>query len=198
MLSGFEACSAGEVESVTCTVKLDRPALVGVPLIVPPLPRLRPAGSDPEVTVHEYGVVPPEAARVDEYAVPTVPLGSEAVVTVSVNPVALTLMDNCLEACWAGEEESVTCTVKLDWPLLVGVPLIVPLLPRLRPGGSDPDVTVHEYGVVPPEAIRVDEYGAPTVPLGSAAVVITTPPRGLTAMERDSCAICGGVDESET
>jgi hypothetical protein len=144
ILSGCEACSAGEEESVTCTVKLDRPARVGVPLIVPLLLRLRPAGNEPDVTVHEYGVVPPEAARVDEYAVPTVPLGSEDVVTISVHPVALMLIDDCLEACWAGEEESVTRTLKLDWPARGGVPLIAPLLLRLRPAGNEPDVTVHE------------------------------------------------------
>ena len=34
-------------ESFTCTVKFDAPAAVGVPEIVPPAARVRPAGSDP-------------------------------------------------------------------------------------------------------------------------------------------------------
>jgi hypothetical protein len=103
------------------------------------------------------------------------PLGSETVVIVSVGAVELMLMENGLVAFCAGEEESVTCTVKLDWPVLVGVPLMVPPLLKLRPAGNAPDVTVHEYGVVPPEAVSVVEYGVPTVPLGSDAVVIITP-----------------------
>jgi hypothetical protein len=61
------------------------------------------------------------------------------------------------EARCSGEEESVTWTVKLDWPALVGVPLIVPFLLKLRPAGNAPEVTVHEYGVVPPAAVSVDE-----------------------------------------
>jgi len=138
-------------------VKLDGPALVGVPLIVPPLLKVRPAGNAPEVTVHEYGVVPPVAARVNEYAVPTIPFGTEAVVIVSVGALALMLMESGLVATPTGEEESATCTVKLDWPALVGVPLMVPPLLKLSPAGNAPAETVHEYGAVPPEAVSVDE-----------------------------------------
>ena len=58
-------------------------------------------------------------------------------------------------------------------PVPVGVPEIVPLLLRLRPAGSVPDKTDHEYGVLPPEAKIVDEYGCPFVPLGNEVVVIT-------------------------
>jgi hypothetical protein len=94
---------------------------------------------------------------VDEYAVPTVPLGKEAVVIVSIGAVLLMLIESgCVTFC-VGEEESVTWTVKLDWPALVGVPLIVPPLLKLRPAGNEPDVTVHEYGAVPPEAVSADE-----------------------------------------
>jgi hypothetical protein len=114
MLSGLLAFCCGEEESVTCTVKLDWPALVGVPLIVPALLKLRPAGNAPDTTVHEYGVVPPVAANVAEYAVPTIPLGNETVVIFSDPPEALMLMESGLLAFCTGEEESVTCTVKLD------------------------------------------------------------------------------------
>ena len=47
--------------SVTRTVKLLDPAVPGVPDIVPPAARLKPAGSVPLDTDHEYGGVPPVA-----------------------------------------------------------------------------------------------------------------------------------------
>jgi hypothetical protein len=179
-------------------VKLDAPALVGVPLIVPPLLKLRPPGNAPEVTVHEYGVAPPVAASANEYAVPTIPFGTEAVVIVSVGAPALMPMERGLVAFSTGEEESVTCTVKLDWPALVGVPLIVPFLLKPRPEGNAPDVTIHEYGALPPAAVSADEYAVPTLPLGATVVLITTPFRGFTLIEKAACAVCGGVEESET
>jgi hypothetical protein len=107
--------------------------------------------------VHEYGVVPPDAASVDEYAVPTIPLGNESVVIFSVGALLLMLMESGWVAFCTGEEESVTCTVKLDWPTAVGVPLIVPFVFKLKPTGNVPEVNAHEYGVVPPEAVSVDE-----------------------------------------
>ena len=54
----------------------------GVPDIVPPADRVNPAGSDPLATDHVYGGDPPEAASACEYAVPTVPAGSDEVVIV--------------------------------------------------------------------------------------------------------------------
>ncbi|MGA8232933.1 MAG: hypothetical protein WB795_15775, partial [Candidatus Acidiferrales bacterium] len=56
--------SAGELESVTCTVNDAVPAAVGVPDIAPALERVKPAFSDPEVIDHLYGVVPPVALSV--------------------------------------------------------------------------------------------------------------------------------------
>ena len=49
--------------SVTVTVKLEVAAVVGVPLMVPDELRDRPPGRLPEVTLHEYPPLPPEAAR---------------------------------------------------------------------------------------------------------------------------------------
>ncbi len=44
------------------------------------------------------------------------------------------------EAVLAGEAESVTATVKLNVPELLGSPLMVPvLLSRAKPGGNCPD-----------------------------------------------------------
>jgi hypothetical protein len=73
-------------ESVTVKVKVLVPALVGVPdktpadvNVIPVLHAPLQAGS-----VQVYGAVPFTAASVVEYAVPTVPAGSEVVVIVSV------------------------------------------------------------------------------------------------------------------
>jgi hypothetical protein len=78
-------CGVGAVESVTLAVKLNVPAVVGVPEITPVnAARLNPAGSVPELTLQLYGVVPPLACNVVVYAVPTVLPGSgAAVVSVS-------------------------------------------------------------------------------------------------------------------
>jgi hypothetical protein len=56
--------SAGELESVTCTVNDAVPAAVGVPEIEPALESVKPAFSEPEVIDHLYGVVPPAALSV--------------------------------------------------------------------------------------------------------------------------------------
>jgi hypothetical protein len=86
----------------------------------------------------------------------------------------------------------------LDWPALVGVPLIVPLLLKFRRAGKAPDATVHEYGALPPVAVSAVEYAVPTVPLGGAVVLITNPFRGFKLIQRAACAVSGGVEASET
>ena len=49
--------------SATRTVKFDKPAAVGVPLMVPPDESVTPAGSEPDSTDQEYGAVPPVTER---------------------------------------------------------------------------------------------------------------------------------------
>jgi hypothetical protein len=64
-------------ESVAVIVKLDAPAVVGVPLMTPlPVFSDNPPGSAPAVTAKLYGPVPPLAVIVWEYGVATVPLGN--------------------------------------------------------------------------------------------------------------------------
>jgi hypothetical protein len=58
--------AVGVVESVTFTVKVEEPAVVGVPEIVPVVESVKPAGKDPELMLQEYGAVPPVAASVVE------------------------------------------------------------------------------------------------------------------------------------
>jgi hypothetical protein len=50
--------------SVALTVKVYDPAAVGVPLKTPPEDRVRPGGTEPALTVNEYGAVPPSAVIV--------------------------------------------------------------------------------------------------------------------------------------
>src|SRR6185369_15111786 len=69
--------------SFTCTVKLNVPAVVGVPEMVPLDAKFSPRGIAPAVAVHVYPPLPPVAASVAEYAVPTVAPRKEDVVTLS-------------------------------------------------------------------------------------------------------------------
>ena len=118
--------------SDTLTVKLDGPAAIGVPEIVPPV-RLSPAGSEPLATDQVYGGVPPVAFSGCEYATPTVPGGNDEVLM--LNAGALITSDRAVLA--DPEALSVTLTVTLDDPAAVGVPEIVPP-ERVSPAGSDP------------------------------------------------------------
>lgn len=77
MVSVLLALCVGLPESVTVTVTVVEPAVVGVPLTVQPF-RINPAGSVP-VMEHVYGDVPPEPVMVPLYVEPTVPFGREPV-----------------------------------------------------------------------------------------------------------------------
>jgi hypothetical protein len=61
-----DVCFVGLLESVTCTVKLNVPAAPGVPEITPALLSDSPAGSEPALSAHVYGGMPPLAASVAE------------------------------------------------------------------------------------------------------------------------------------
>src|SRR5450759_1757311 len=67
--------------SFTVTTMVAGPAAVGVPEIAPAADMLRPAGSPLALKVS--GAVPHDAAKLAEYAAPTVPLGADAVVIAS-------------------------------------------------------------------------------------------------------------------
>src|SRR2546421_146265 len=85
------ACEApAPAASTTWRVKLDIPAAVGVPGMAPVLaPRLSPAGSAPAVTDQVSGAVPPAAAAVCAYAVPSVPPGRDVVVMLSADAITI-------------------------------------------------------------------------------------------------------------
>ena len=69
-----------EALSVTWIVKFAGPATDGVPLIWPAELSVKPVGSVPAEMDQVYGGVPPLAARLCEYAVPTCPFGNDEVV----------------------------------------------------------------------------------------------------------------------
>src|SRR5882672_6472101 len=69
--------------------------------------------------------------------------------------------------------ESATFAVKLNEPVVVGVPVIAPDDElSVRPGGRLPETIENVYGDMPPLATSADEYGTPTwpFPLGHASV----------------------------
>lgn len=89
MLSGTGAVTVIETvwvavsafASVTTTLNENVPPAVGVPESTPFDARLKPPGSVP-VDDHVYGVVPPLAAKVKEYAAVVDPAGSDAEVVI--------------------------------------------------------------------------------------------------------------------
>jgi len=79
------------------------------------------------------------------------------------------------------EFASVTEAVKAKLPLCSVVPEMSPLLWFSdKPSGKAPLVIWYVYGAAPPEAARVELYGAPTDPSGSLAVCIESFTGGAT------------------
>ena len=139
---------------MTLTVTVEVPALLALPLITPVvLFRDSPAGSLPEAIVHVYGVDPPVAASLTEYATFLVATGSGDVVVICKGTVMVKLKALSDEDPIA----SVTLTVKLEVPPTVGVPLMTPDDDTLRPEARLPLTNDHVYGVDPPVAAKVLE-----------------------------------------
>ena len=67
-------------------------------------------------------------------------------------------MESAFVAVFAGVQESVARTVKLDVPYAVGVPLTTPVAALSeRPAGRLPALSDHAIGVAPPEEASVCE-----------------------------------------
>ena len=66
MITDSAAVAEADALSVTRTVKLLDPAAPGVPDIIPPAARLKPAGSVPLASAHAYGGDPPDASSACE------------------------------------------------------------------------------------------------------------------------------------
>jgi hypothetical protein len=174
--------------SVAPIVKLNVPAVLGVPVSIPLEKRLSPAGKEPAKSDQVYGGVPPVAVRGCEYIVPVIPDGSGEVVVIVGGIVVLRL--KAFSAIrWP---VSVTRIVKLNEPSAVGVPVSPPPDERLNPcGKEDPGASDQVYGGVPPVAVKVCEYAVPTIPDGSVAeVVIDSGGIGPIVRLKAFCAFC--------
>jgi len=79
-------------------------------------------------------------------------------------------------------------------PAVVGVPLTVQP-ESVSPAGSVP-VIEQEYGVVPPVAVIVPEYGTSTVPFGSVPAIASG--AGEITIVSFWVAFCAGLPESVT
>ena len=71
---------------------------------------------------------------------------------------ALTVIEVAADCFCTGDPLSLTVAVKLDVPLEVGVPEIVPVVAaNVKPAGRLPDVIDHVYAGVPPLACNACE-----------------------------------------
>ena len=115
------------------------------------------------------------AVRVCEYDVPATPEGNGEAVGITSGA---GLMASVKAMLAVAEFASVTVTKNTAAPTVVGVPVTAPAEDMERPGGNAPRASDQEYGAVPPAAAGVCEYGAPAVPAGKVADVVTL--KGLT------------------
>jgi hypothetical protein len=140
--------------SVATTENVKVPCFVGVPEMTPvPEPIDRPGGRLPLATLHLYGGAPPIAVKAAvAYATPTVALGSAGTET-RIGAGSVRTVKERTGVAAVRSWLSTTPTTKVNWPVLVGVPLRTPVVELSdMPGGSDPDpgVTDHVKGAVPP------------------------------------------------
>jgi hypothetical protein len=86
-------------------------------------------------------------------------------------PPPVIVMDNPLVSLPA---ELAALTVKEDFPAVVGVTVMVPVVSdKFKPGGNSPLSTLHVMGLFP-VAASVRLYAVPTTPFGNDVVVIAT------------------------
>jgi hypothetical protein len=64
------------------------------------------------------------------------------------------MLKGAVSTAFVGVWESVTMTVKSELPVVVGVPLMIPSLVKVNPGGRFPALMLHVYGCLPPLAIN--------------------------------------------
>lgn len=151
-VSGLVAVSWGLDESLTATVKLKVPELVGVPDTTPDdKSKFKPDGrEEPCPSDQVYGWTPPVADIWAEYGWPR-SASDNFDVSIAKAPGVLTEILKFVVVVFIGLEESVTLTVKLNKPVFRGVPTIKPPVVTERPGGNEPEKT-QLYGAWPPDA----------------------------------------------
>lgn len=152
-----ETVSAGDSESLTCKVNLYVPVTVGVPEIVAvadPEVREIPAGSlDPAASDQVYGAQPPVAEIVVLYLEFRAAFGKGLGLVMLNNPGAMVRL-KLADALAVGSSESVTTVLTAKLPTWHVVPEMVALgVPELNANPEGNPELVHEYGVIPPEAV---------------------------------------------
>lgn len=81
------------------------------------------------------------ALKVVVYEVPSLP--AARLVDVIESPEAEIVNDSCADAVCAGDPLSLTATVKVDVPVAVGLPEILPAFESVSPAGKLPDASDH-------------------------------------------------------
>ena len=111
----------------------------------------------PDVIDHVYGGVPPVAAKVWEYDMPSVPVGRGDEVVIETGWAIV--IESVLDAVCT--PLSAACTIKVNVPTsaFFGVPVINPPPDRFSPEGKDEagESSFQVYGVTPPAATRAVE-----------------------------------------
>lgn len=74
---------------------------------------------------------------------------------VTASAALMVILRFAVAVCAVGVAESVAWTVKLEVPAAVGDPEITPAPLNASPAGRVPEVTVHVYGAVPFDAVKV-------------------------------------------
>lgn len=123
----------GSEESLTCTAKGKVPVCSGIPVICPEFGfRTSPKPDGSPVSLHVYGVTPPEAAMEALYLPFVNPAGRGPVVVIESGVGGWTVIENCCVTESGGIELSLNFTVNVDVIGLLptvgaeGVPTIVP------------------------------------------------------------------------
>lgn len=155
-------------EFVALIVKLNVPAVVGVPEITPVVPfMLKPLGKLPLSSDQVIGVVP-VALSAWLYAAPAVPPGREEVTIPGATPEELITMVRILVSL---AQAFVVLIEKVNVPALVGVPKITPPLFRYKPSGRGAPGSTAQFSTGP-WALSAWLYNTPSVPAGRDVVVI--------------------------
>jgi hypothetical protein len=141
----------GLVESVAVIAAVNVPAAVGFPVMAP-VDALIPNPPGRPDAVQVIGSVPPLAATVALYAVPTVPPGSDAVVMLTGATMVIDRFAVAVKC--VGLVESVAVIDAVVVPAVVGFPVIAPV-DALIPNPAGRPVAVQVIGGVPPVAATV-------------------------------------------
>jgi len=162
----------GQLSVTVITMFVNAPVTDGVPeitqvelLIDSPVGR--------PVAAQVSGAMPPVVCTVKLNAVPWSAVGRVVLLMIWSGVHRIEIENGCLAVC-GDPLESTTLMTKEKMPaLLVGVPVIAPVLVLSdKPPGNEPESTENVSGAVPNCVVIVWLYATPIVPLGNALTVI--------------------------